>query len=474
LTIYLITLVVQVLRPVYFLVHGHSLLLDLPVGDEFYDFVSPPAVILAGRFVVLASSLGIVALGMVLARRLAGTRAALAAGILLALCPALAQRGSIVIVDTVATLCVLATLLAAERLRTVASRGEGSASTSAAFLAGLLAGAAAAAKYPAGVVFVVVCLSLVGPRREWKLRRRLLLIATAGLCAGAVIGTPAFLLRPREIARALLEQSRLYANPGLFSSTGGPGLLREALLPEELGTAACLLGLAGIMVLLRNKVSRPLALAWTAFAAVLVLPLVVHAYQPFRYVLVLVPPLLIAAGAFLFAESPAPTPARVAVGALGLFAVLISFVPGLKWTYRERGVQDSRAIFVDWLATKVQPKQRILVVRELAFLPAELSRISATVVVAPCTDVSTLTEGRTFDALVYGRFDASAPAPGWEDRAADLARCEAWTRRLEPVAHFGSDPTPIYPNFWRSNRELILLAARSPAGEPMRNEIPAP
>jgi hypothetical protein len=475
LTIYLITLLVHVMRPVYFLMHGHSLLQDLPIGADFYDLISPPEVILAGRCVVLAASLGIVALGMVLARRMAGQRAALAVGILLALCPALVQRGAIVIVDTVAALCVLATLLSAVRLRSAIADGGASATSARreAFVAGLLAGASVAAKYPAGLVFLVVFFALLGPRHEWRSRGRLLLFATTGLFVSAFIGMPAFVLRTRAVIAALLEQSRLYATPALFSAGGGgAGLFRQALSPEELGAVVCALGVASYLALLWKRTTRPVALAWLAFGAALILPLLVHSYQPFRYALPLVPPLLIAVAAFLFPAPPGPSSARVAVGGLVLLFVLVSFVPGLKWTYRERGVRDSRAVFIDWLVTKAQPSHKVLFVRELAFLPKELDRVPATVVVAPWVETRTLTEGGTFDALVYGKFDLAGALTPRDSRVSDLARFESWLETLTIEARFGSNPTPIYTNFWRSNGELILVAIRSNSGELLRHALP--
>jgi len=476
LTIYLVTLLVQGIRPVYFLVHGHSLLQDLPTSAEFYDFISPPEVILAGRCVVLAASLGIVALGMALARRISGPRAALGAGVLLAFCPALVQRGAIVIVDTVTALCVLATLLSAVRLRSVIAERGASAETACreAFVAGLFAGASAAAKYPAGLVFLVVFLALLGPRHERRSRGRLLLFATAGLFLGAFIATPAFVLRPREVVTALLEQSRLYATPTLFSpGGGGAGLFREALDPEELGAAVCALGAAGYVALLWKRTTRPVALAWLAFGTALVLPLVVHSYQPFRYVLPLVPPLLIAAAAFLFPEPPGPSAARTAIGGLGLLLVLVSFVPGWKWTYRERGVRDSRTVFIDWLVTKARPKHRVLFVRELAFLPKELDRVPATVVVAPPVVARALTEGGSFDALVYGKFDFAGALTPRDGRMTDLVGFESWLETLRIETRFGSAPTPIYASWWRSNQELILVTIRSNSGEPLRRALPA-
>ncbi len=471
LTIYLITLLVQGIRPVYSLLHGHSLLKDLPISPWFYDFVSPPVVILAGRFVVLVASLGIVALGMALARRIAGNRAALGAGLLLALCPALVQRGVIVIVDTVATFCVLATLLSADRLRSViVDRGvTARAARRAALVAGLCAGASAAAKYPAGLVFLVVLFALLGPRHEWRSRGRLFLFAIAGMALGAIAGMPAFVLRPRAVLAALLEQSRLYATPTLFSANDlNAGLFRQAVSPEELGAGVCALGVVGFLALLWRRATRTTALAWLAFATAFLLPVLVHSYQPFRYALPLVPPLLIATAAFLFPASPAPSSPRVALGGLGLVLILFSFVPGWKWTYRTRGVRDSRTIFIDWLAKTIHPDLRVLVVRELAFLPKELDRVPANVVVVSWRETRNFIESGDFDALVYGKFDFAGALPTLEFPKAEMIQFENWLQTLRSEIQVGFKPTPVYSGFWRSNQEMILVAISSNSGQPLR------
>jgi hypothetical protein len=470
LTIYLITLVVHAIRPVYFLVHGHTLLQDLPSGSTpYYDVVSPPEVILAGRLVVLAASLGIVAVGMALARRLGGRRAALASGIVLALCPALLQRSAIVIVDTVATFFVLATLLYAHRLQNAGKAVRSASAGRDALIAGLLSGASAASKYPAGLVVLAVLLALLGSRTEWRERGRLLLIALGGAFAGAAAGTPAFVLRPRAILDALREQSRLYATPSLFSAGGGgSGLFRQALLPEELGIAACVLGLAGLAALFSRRETRSTALAWSTFAAAFLAPVILHSYQPFRYGLPLVPPLLITAAILLF--PPAASSGRAVFGVVAFLVVIVSFVPGWRWTYRERGVKDSRTTFVDWLAVTAKPGLRILVVQELAFLPKELARVPAAVVVAPWSEAKALVERRTFDAIVYGKFDLAGALPSLPVPAGELSAFETWLGTLRVEARFGSVPTPVYAGFWRTNRELILVAIGSQSGQLIRGD----
>jgi len=470
-TIYLTAAVLHASRPIYRLVHGRPLAADIPPEGDFYDLIAPPAVILAGRGVVAAASLATVLLGMALARRLAGPSAAIAAGLLLATTPALVQRACIVITDTVSTAFVAAVLLAAEDLRSLL-RQEAPVSIAArrhALLAGALAGLAAATKYPAGAVFVVILVSVFVPGGLSFERVRLAGLSALAAILSTLIAMPALVFRTRQVAAALVQQAREYAT---FSNTRG--LFRQAFAPEDLGVLLTLGGLAGLVLLALRRETRPTVIGWLAFGGLLLAPHLGYGFQPFRNALPLVPPLVIAAAVFFFPAPSGPSAARTAIGGLAVLFVLVSFVPGWKWAYRERGVRDSRAVFIDWLVTKARPNHRVLFVRELAFLPKELDRVSATVVVAPWVETKALTEGGSFDALVYGKFDLAGALPTRDGRITELARFESWLETLKIEAQVGSTPTSVHAGFWRSNEELILLAIRWNSGEPLRHALPAP
>ncbi|MGZ5429532.1 MAG: phospholipid carrier-dependent glycosyltransferase, partial [Thermoanaerobaculia bacterium] len=461
LTAYLCAAAANAARPLYRFVHGRPLAADLSTGTDFYDFVTPAAVILSGRIVVLAASLAIVLLGVALARRIGGGRAGLAAGVLLALCPALVQRSSVVIVDTVAALCVLAALSVAARFSPGAENAPAATRPDAtAFLAGLLSGLAAAAKYPAGAVIAAVVFTLArsgGPRSA---RWRLVAWSLLGTAAGAVAGTPAFVLRTRAVVAALSELSRLWANPALFTADGpGPPLLAQAFLRWELGLLLPLLGAAGAVALLVRRETRTLAAGWAAFAAVFLAPVLAHAFQPFRYALPLVPPLAIAAAVLLARGTERFGTRSTAVLSGAVAAVVLSFVPGLVTTFQVRGARDSRVTLVDWLAASPRPVPRILVIRELAILPRELARLPVPPRIIPWTEAKALAVSGTFDLVVCGRFDLAGtiPAPHEEERVA-VRNFEAWLAALPITARFGSVPTPFNPLFWRSNDELLIVA----------------
>ena len=461
LTAYAVTFAVRAAEPFYRLAHGHALSTDLPAPNDFYDVVTPAVVILAGRLVVLAASLGIVALGILLARRLAGPRAGVAAGLLLAFFPALVQRSTVTNVDVVATLCVLGTLVLVQRLDSALAAGEPApAARRAALLAGLLAGLAAAAKYPSGAVFGAVVATLVARPGSLRERLRLATAATAGAAAGAFAGMPAFLFRSREVLAAMQEQSRLYGDPSLFTPGGsGPSLFAQAFYRYEMGLLLPVAGLAGLAVLAVRKETRAVAAGWLAFAAVLLLPALLHAFQPFRYALPLVP--LFAVGTAVLLVRAMERLARRSAAALAaaVAAVVLSFAPGLVMAFQVRGSRDSRVRLVDWLAGSTRPGQRILVVKELAILPGELARIPAETRAVPWNEARALAEAGGFDWLVFGRFDVAGALPSQDKRAFEgIVPWEEWLARLSVAREFGSVPTPVTPFFWRSNDELLRVA----------------
>ena len=208
LSIYLTTATLQAVRPVYRLLNGRSLAADIPPEEDLYDLIAPPAVILAGRGVVAAASLVTVLLGMALARRLAGPSAGIAAGLLLALTPALVQRSCIVITDALSAALVAGVLLAAEELRSVLRR-EGPSSFSAlrqALFAGALSGLAAATKYPAGAVFVVIVVALFLPGGLSLQRFRLAGLSALAAILATLVAMPALIFSTRHVMADLVTR----------------------------------------------------------------------------------------------------------------------------------------------------------------------------------------------------------------------------------------------------------------------------
>ena len=468
LTIEAVTLGAHLLRPVYRMARGRSLLEDLPHDETFYDALSPPELILVGRCVVLAASLGLVMAAMALATRMGGSRAGLAAGLLVAICPALVQRSPIVIVDTVSTLLVTAALLGSRRLEeALADSGPASGvARREALLAGALSGVAATAKYPAALVFAAVLVAIVLGGGKIRERIRLAFIAAVAALAAAALTMPALVLRARRVVWALREQSRLYADPSSFHSPPGLGLLRQALRTEELGPALAVAGLAAVLALAIRKSTRTTALSWLPFGALLLAPLLAHEYQPFRNALPLVPILLIAIAVLLFRESIRPK--WRAAAALLFLALAGSLVPGVRDAIRMRTVTDTRVQAVDILESDGFAGKRLLVERELAILPSELKRVKAAVTVVAWTELRALAESGNHDLALVGVFD---PAGAPDSRTvAEYADWNRWVSSLPADVALGARPTPVFPNFWRYPDQILRL---TPVGNRPDRGVPS-
>src|ERR1044071_9145303 len=164
---------------------------------------------------------------------------------------------------------------------------------------------------------------------------------------------------------------------------------------------------------------RPTAISWCLFGVVLLTPFLGKPFQPFRNLLPLVPLFCIAA-AIAFSELiqwarrqrlPASglTTTIVLVAATVVSSVVAS-VPALQ---RRMSQRDSRLQAIEWLEQHATKDQRVLAVRELAILPAEWKRLSAsTTVVGWCEALDSLDRDQ-FDYVVTGDFDArSSPDPG--------------------------------------------------------------
>ena len=454
LSMYLTAAVLHASRPVYRLVYGRSLAADLPPDGGFYDVIAPSTVILAGRSVVVAASLVTVLLGMALARRLGGRAAALVAGLLLALTPALVQRSCIVITDTLSAAFVAGALLAAEDLRTIL-RKEKPTSLAArrhALLAGALAGLAAASKYPAGAVFVVILAAVFAPGGLSLERARLAVLSALAAVSATLVAMPSLVFRTSNVWEGLMAQARDYAT---FPRTRS--LFRLALDPEELGILLTVAGILGLVLLARRRETRPTAAGWLAFGGLLLMPLLRYGFQPLRNALPLVPPFVVAASCLFGDESPLLRwrGARVFSAAI----LLVGLTPGLLEAWSIRRHTDTRVLLVNELARDRWAGKRVLVERELAILPGELHRAKAAITVAPWSEMRQVARNAEFDGVVFGDF-ATSPAPpaSWRTQLEDW---RSWTAGLELVYAVGNQRTPAYPGLWRTWDESLRLALAS-------------
>ncbi|HQQ76410.1 MAG TPA: glycosyltransferase family 39 protein [Thermoanaerobaculia bacterium] len=461
LTLYLIAGAFRVLAFAFRIGGGRDLLSAVQPNAAFYDFVMPPELIVVGRVVVLLAGLGIVALGMALARRLAGERAGLVAGILLALCPALVQRSPIVIVDTVAAFFALGALFAALRVEGPAESSARETQVRWSLAAGALSGLAAASKYPVGAVMIAVLGTIAllpAPALE---RIKLGAAAVAAACVGAVVGMPALVLKPAAVFEALREQARLYGDPALMFHGAAPvdrSAVRDSFRSYEMGAVLPFFGVAAFLVILAlGKKQRRQVGPWIAFAAVLLVSVLGFPFQPFRNLLVLVPLLVVAVPVAIDSALP-PGRRRGLAGAATCVALAATFIPGLLLIRQVYGRGDSRVTAVGRLAETLGPQDRVLVLRELAVLPAELARLGAPVTVVPWYEARAAAETGSFTRLVFGDLDPSGYVPGAGENLSELPAFRNWAAGLPEAFRVGSARTPMPPVFWRSAEELLVVA----------------
>jgi MFS family permease len=445
--------------PVYHHFHGHRFQKDLPherdlpSSKQNYDFIAPVELIVAGRIATACLSNASVILAGIFAARLANNHAGLLAMLLVAVCPALVTRASIVIVDTFATFFVLIVLYLCARIQAETSKPVWRDVA----LAGLATGLAFASKYPAATVGMAVFTIILIHPVQWRRRLRLFFPAAGGFVLGILLGAPITFLKPITVWRDIMANVRAY---GWIPSP--QGYFVQAISMFELGVPLLLVGCVGIILMLRQRKTRAVALGWIFFAAVLIASFMGQSFRPFRSFLPLVPPLCIAAA---IAFSDLIDWARRGAHPWLHFSVTIALIGGcvvslgfssFRQVQRRMAHQDSRIRAVDWLQQHATKEETVLGIRELSILPAEWKRIAASSTVVPWFDASDLLKRQRFDYIVTGEFDLRYAS----DPKAWSAYRDGWKAKVStlPVqADFGQVVTPVAPYLWRTNDERIFI-----------------
>jgi hypothetical protein len=457
------------------LYHGHSLRQDFPndkslhtpEGDD-YDLIGPPEIIVAGRFVTILFSLGTIALIGALAGDLMDRRVALLAMVLAAVCPALVNRSSNVIIDTFATFFALLASYLSVLMFTVAERNR---ATALSFFAAITAGLAFASKYTVVLSFgSVLVASLLHSKRS--LRVRLTAVALVGVLAGSVVGSPLIFVKPLQVWRDFEGTTRNYAT--IVSS---PGYIGQAVQTAELGWLLAVTGCIGIVLMVwGGEKTRIFSVGWLILATGLFLVLGFRPFQPFRNMLPLVPGLCVGSAALfvrgydLRSSFQYRAASRVLIATV-VAANVLTLSAASYVAIRQRMLrQDTRIAAIDWLRDNVTRDQRVLVLSELQFLPRECDRVTANVRVAPLPRILRLLAQHTFDYVVSTEFAHTPNIP-----VLKLAQHEAWNRataKLSVATKFGHVPPPIQPYFWRTNDELILVLKQNDTKAYQSDELP--
>jgi len=429
---------------------GRTFYEDLPVRRMVYDALGPYEFLLVGRLLSLLASLGVVVLTGLYGRRLLGTPSGLFAAFLAAWLPVLVTRGSIATVDPWAALFALACFFFADRVRTSGSPGRE------AFLAGAMAGLAFASKYPAVLAACGAGLTLLLEERSWREKCRWLALGVAGTLAGMIVGMPAVVLHPRDVATSIYYQNQIYND---FVPT--PRLWEQAVVRAEwdvpydhpeLGIPFLLLAAAGTVAALRDRRLAKTAAGWLLFVAIALVLYLPKSFQAFRNLLPHMP-LLCLLVAVLHARLRERLARPLWADAGAVLVVLALFgQPVSRWAMQRAAFPDSRREAIDWLAGNAGPNDSVLVLRELAFVRGELDRLERRrLVQRRWPQALSAIRGRQLKFLVVGQLGQKKDPP------LDLAQHPAVRRGYVLRARFGESATPADPGLWRGNRQVVYV-----------------
>jgi dolichyl-phosphate-mannose-protein mannosyltransferase len=448
--------------PFYAALHGHPLADDLsPSPYQYYDVVEPVDILIIGRLLTLAFSLGVVALTGLLAWRVAGPAAGLFAAWLAALVPALVARSAIVNINPLVAFFALAALYFAEGARN--ARDDSRPRRDAA-LAGVMTGLAAATKYPAILVCLPVALAVILAQATWTEKLRRLLLAGGAAVAALLLVMPALVLRPANVMAAAHEMSQTYGTQEIGVYWDQAVHRAEWDLPlehPEVGIVFLVLVAAGLAVALRDRRWSRSAWGWLLFAAATGLLVAPYKFRAFRNLLSLVP-LGCVLAALLYAEARRRLSRPFRPVWLDLAAMLLPvvlFAPALyPYCASQFRLEDSRTAALHWLAHHARPEERILFAEELAFLPGRVGNLPNETAVRPWEKAWNRIWKRRFHYLVLGEISDPAGNP-WI-----LPSMREWilqNYRLE--ATFGSERGLPGPYLLKGNHQIIYILRRVPS-----------
>ncbi|HEX4494177.1 MAG TPA: glycosyltransferase family 39 protein [Thermoanaerobaculia bacterium] len=441
--------------PVYARVHSQPFLDDLsPAPPEYYDVLEPPDLIVIGRLVTLAFSLGVVLLTGLLVRRLAGPAAGLFAAWLAALVPALVMRSTIVNINPLVVFFVLAALFFAERVRT------GDHPRRDAALAGMMAGFAGGTKYPAALVCLSVALAIVLAQSTWPEKIRRLLLAGVAAVAALLLAMPALALRTANVLHSLREMDTVYGLQEMGSYWDQAVHRAEWDLPvthPEVGIVFLLLTVAGLVMALRDRRWRPAVLGWLLFAAATAMLVAPYKFRAFRNLLALIP-LACALVALLYAWAREKLPRRMLTDLAAFLLPVILFAPALhEYGTVQLALVDSREQAIHWLRPRLQPNDRVLFMKELAFLPARIDTLPGKVQVRLWENARDRVIQHRDHYLVLGEVVRT------DGRPRILGFLRGWIlANYQVAAHFGSTGTPVVTGLFRGNAQTIYILKRVP------------
>ena len=175
-------------------------------------------------------------------------------------------------------------------------------------------------------------------------------------------------VKPITVWRDILGNIRAYAE-----IPSSEGYFHQAISMSELGLPLLLVGLAGIILMLRRKETRGVTLGWFCFAALLIASFIGKSFRPFRSFLPLIAPLCIAAaialsflidwarrGPHSWRAWPAAALITLCIGSLGFSS--------FQQVHRRMVHKDTRIQAIDWLQKNAAKEKNVLGIHRDHFL----------------------------------------------------------------------------------------------------------
>lgn len=410
----------------------------------YYEMIEPASLVLSGRIVVLVFSLITIAAIALLGVRLAGRRVGLASAAIAAALPAFVSRAFISTPDVAAACMFALSAWCSSMIRDSTHR------TRWVVAAGAAAGMAFSAKYLPGIV-VLAPLIVIATLQGRSIARRIRLAAASVVSAAvaAIVTMPALVLKPREVINDLKAQTAIYG-----AKTSSTDYAHQLVSNAEFGWLLVGLTAVGLVLLLVRRRTRVATAAILVPMAALTAEYLRYGDQPFRNLLPLVPLACVAAGTAIiwvaeFATNVHSTPRTLHTLAPVVLTALVVAVPTITgvdpFLRTATSTVDSRVRARAWLQHHVGPTCTVVVPADAVFLPSELSKINARVLVESNTHQLPATTRDRVDYLVVGV--AKGRYPDWVFT----------TSKRKSVARFGSKKRPDAPSEWRSNDQKLRI-----------------
>jgi len=297
---------------------------------------------------------------MAIAQRAGGPRAALLAGLLVALSPALVANSQLIEVDVPLTLLVTCAVAMAIDL---ASRTQARAIREAA-LCGIALGLATSTKYPGILTAIPMAFALaMRARRTIESQAAVESWVLMGTAVVTFLATSPFVLLDSSAAIADMQAEGIHLRLGHFGSEQGAAWVYYARswFVDALGWLA---GLAAIFGLLRFAIWK--REPWAVLSAAFVVPhlLVVSAWamKADRYLLPIIPPGFIFAAALLLWSLRRLVRRQIPSIAVVGIAALCLVTDAQHWTeYASRFGPDSRTLARAWVSRSLPPGSMVVV-----------------------------------------------------------------------------------------------------------------